>query len=67
MFDLVMAQICIKIFDDSFSQTIQINIDNKRIPAALDPRKRYRKQIGQRRLVEPVIAHRRRFERQAKS
>ena len=63
--DLFMAHICIEVIGDPRLEPVQIDVNEKSVPARLDARKRDREQIGQRRPVKPALAHRCLHERQA--
>ena len=62
-----MAQIWIEVIGDPCLESVEVDIDEERIAAGLDPRERPREQFRQCGPVEPVSAHRSRLERQAES
>ena len=62
---LLMAQVRVEVVADARLEPVEIDIDEECIAAGLDPRKRGREQVGQRRPVEPLITHSRSHERQA--
>ena len=64
VFMVLVAHVRVEVVADARPEAVEIDIDEKPVAARLDAGERHPEQIGQRRPVEPLIAHRSTHERQ---
>ena len=62
---LLMTQVSAEVVGNSHLQPVEVNVYQERVPAGLDPWKRGREQVRQRRPIMPAVAHCHRREGQA--